>query len=243
MGHRFFSTKDRPFHLGPYPLERLARVDAVDLSAVPAMQPLSFRDRVTPHSIVAAMGEYQAMMDAIAEGVTHGVRSEVPEDVDERARHLKSFGYFQDASQVGICALSDDLRLDVPLRNPDIDRLAGDLKTRQTKTLASGIDMIMAKLKESMEAEPGSIDAHTHALALVFENTRAPRDDEPGAEWIAGANPYRGCLRATEAAVILANYLGVLGYSAKAHSATTTDVELNRLAVASGLAVVEGAFG
>ena len=34
---RFFSTKDRPFHLGPYPLERLKRVEVgPDLSQVPA---------------------------------------------------------------------------------------------------------------------------------------------------------------------------------------------------------------
>ena len=38
---RLFSTRDRPVHLGPYPLERLARLDntegPADLSALPAM--------------------------------------------------------------------------------------------------------------------------------------------------------------------------------------------------------------
>ena len=66
MGTRFFSTNDRPFHLGPYPLERLVRLEGVaDLSGVPAAVPLDFRRLDTPHSLVNAMGEYQAMMDAI----------------------------------------------------------------------------------------------------------------------------------------------------------------------------------
>ena len=42
---RLFSYRDRPVHLGPYPLERLRRSDtAPDLSAVAAMQALSFDD-------------------------------------------------------------------------------------------------------------------------------------------------------------------------------------------------------
>ena len=70
MSIRFFSTKDRPFHMGPYPLERLKRAEEMpDLSAVPATTQLDFRALDTPHSLVNAMGEYQAMMDAVREGV------------------------------------------------------------------------------------------------------------------------------------------------------------------------------
>ncbi|MCL4676903.1 MAG: hypothetical protein KJZ59_13060, partial [Pararhodobacter sp.] len=61
MGLRFFSSKNRPFHLGPFPLERLTRFDgAADLSGVPAFRPLDFKRLETPHSLVNAMGEYQA---------------------------------------------------------------------------------------------------------------------------------------------------------------------------------------
>ena len=57
MGVRFFSTKDRPFHLGPFPLEKLKRVDSTpDLASVPAMPALDFRRLDTPHSLVNAMG-------------------------------------------------------------------------------------------------------------------------------------------------------------------------------------------
>jgi len=237
---RLFSTKDRPFHLGPYPLERLKRVSALpDLDAVPPAQPLDFRRLETPHSLVNAMGEYQAMMDVIRGGPVNPVKAAAPQDVQERARHMKSFGYFQDASMMGICALPQSAILRVPRRNPDIDRLSDDLRTKQTKTLASGIDVIMAGLKESITAPLGPIDAHTHAIVVLVEHHRDPDHHEPGAEWIEDAQEHRAALRATETAVILANYLHLLGFSARAHSPTTCDVDLNCCAVAAGLASVE----
>ena len=240
MGTRFFSTKHRPFHLGPYPLERLKRIDTPpDLLAVPPTPVLDFHRLQTPHSLVNAMGEYQAMMDALRDGTVNPEPADAPTDADERARHMKSFGYFQDASMIGICRLPDDAALPEPTRNPDIDRLAEELRTKQTKTLASGIDEIMAGLKESMAAPPSSIDGHSHVIVCLVEHLRAPRSDEPGADWLEDAQDHRAALRATETAVILSNYLHLLGFQAKAHTETSSDLDLNKLAVASGLATVE----
>jgi len=239
MGLRFFSDKDRPVHLGPYPLERLARQDTADPSNVPPMPALSFRRSDAPHSIVNAMGEYQAMLDAIRDGLVNRARAVIPADPQTRANHLKAFGYFSDASMVGIGPVPVVALLDQPRRNPDIDRLAHDLKTRQTKTLASGIDMIMADLKESMEAPPRGIAGHHTALVFLYEHHRDPRPDEAGADWIMDAQTHRACLRGAETAVVLANYIRLLGFDACAHSYTTSDVDLHRLAVAAGLATVE----
>ncbi len=240
MGLRFFSTKDRPVHMGPYPLERLKRLSEMpDLGKVPAAQPLDFRDLETPHSLVNAMGEYQAMMDAIRDGTVNPTPATAPTDPDERARHMKAFGYFQDSAMIGICRVPRAALLRDPNRNPDIDRLAHDIRTKQTKTLASGIDQIMAALKESIEAPLGPIDDHTHAIVVLVEHHRDPKDHEPGAEWIIGAQQHRAALLATETAVILAEYLHLLGFSARAHTATSSDVDANRLAVAAGLASVE----
>ena len=242
MGTRFFSTRDRPFHLGPYPLERLKRIDGpADLSRVPAARTLDFRRLRTPHSLVNSMGEYQAMMDVIRDGMVNPEPATAPTDPIERANHMKAFGYFQDASMMGICRLPENSLLAEPTRNPDIDRLAEDIRTKQTKTLASGIDEIMAGLKESIEKPPASIDGHTHVIVCLVEHMRPPREDEPGAEWIRDAQDHRAALRATETAVILSNYLHLLGFRAKAHTATSSDVDLNRLAVAAGLATVERA--
>ena len=166
---RFFSYKDRPVHLGPYPLERLKRTSGLpDLSAVPPMVPVSFVRQEDPLSLVNAMRDYQAMMDAIRDGLVKKERAVIPDDLEERAAHLKAFGYYCDASQVGICRLTPDMFLEEPLVNPGVDKLAEDLKTRQTETLASGIDVVMAELRETMEAPPRDISHHTHALVFLY---------------------------------------------------------------------------
>ena len=99
---QLFSDRHRPVHLGPFPLETLRRGRMPDLSQVPLTEPLSFRRPEAPASIVNAMGEYQAMMDAIRDGLVNRTRADIPTDPAERANHLKAFGYFSDASQVGI---------------------------------------------------------------------------------------------------------------------------------------------
>ena len=240
MTVRFFSDKRRPVHQGPYPLERLARAERMpDLDAVPAMRAISFRRPDAPESIVNAIGEYQAMLDAIRIGLVNRARADCPDDPKARADHLKAFGYFSDASMAATCEIPDSAKLAEPLANPDIGRLAEDLRTRQTKTLASGIDMIMADLKESMEAPATTIDGHTHAIVYLYEYPRDPRTEEPGVEWLHDAQEARACLRASETAVVIANYLRLLGFDARAHTSAASDVDLNRLAVAAGLATIE----
>ncbi|WP_300062520.1 2Fe-2S iron-sulfur cluster-binding protein [uncultured Roseobacter sp.] len=240
MAARIFSTRNRPFHLGPFPLERLARHDrAPDLSGVPPMQAVSFDRTEVPASLINAMAEYQAMLDAIRDGLINRAPSRCPDDPEERARHIKSFGYFQDAPMVGIGRLAAEDMLEVPLRNPGIDRLAEELRTRQTQTLAAGIDTIMADLRDSMTAPPRTIAAHDHTVVFLYDYSREPDPSEPGYDWIAEAHPQRAALRATETAVIVAGYLRVLGFDAKAHTATSSDVDLNKLAVGAGLVTVE----
>ncbi len=236
---RFFSDKDRPVHMGPYPLERLSRQDQAEPGDVPPFQPLDFQRPETPDSIVNAMGEYQAMLDAIRDGLVNKVKSEIPDDVQERANHLKGFGYFNDASMVAICRIDEKSRLSTPHRNPDIDRLAEGLRTKQTTTLAAGIDLIMADLRESMEAPPSTMDHHTHAIVYLYEYPRDPEDGEVGCDWIGDAQAARASLRANETAVVIANYVRLLGRDARAHSGTTSEIDLNALTVASGLASVE----
>jgi len=206
---------------------------------VPPFRPLDFRRPDAPASLVNAMGDYQAMMDAIRDGLVNKAKAACPEDPQERANHLKGFGYFSDAAMVGIGPLPEEALLAEPVRNPEIDRLAHDLKTRQTKTLASGIDMIMADLKESMEAPPSTIAGHSRAIVFLYDYPRDPRPDEPGTDWLEDAQAHRACLRASETAVVLANYIRLLGWDAKAHTATSTDIDLNVATVAAGLASVE----
>ena len=134
----FFSNSNREFHLGPFPMERLARLDmdreqdrSVALGQVPRFEPVSMDVRAASHSVVNAIAEYQAMLDAIRDGIVNKQQAHCPEDPEERARHLKSFAYFQDAPMAGIARLQPDMRLDQTIRNPEIDRLSETLQTRQ----------------------------------------------------------------------------------------------------------------
>ncbi|SDZ47644.1 reductive dehalogenase [Jannaschia faecimaris] len=240
MTPRFFSTKDRPPYLGPYPVERLARChDMPDLQLVPAMRQMSYRRADDPFSIVNAMGEHQAMLDAIRDGLVNGVRSDIPADPVERSKHLKGFGYFCDAAVIGVGPVPEAALLPVPFVNPDVARLVEDLKTRQTKTLASGIDTIMADLRDSADAPPSPVGGHTHAIVLMYENPRDPESGEAGCGWIADAQAHRAGLLAAETAAVLSNYIRLLGFDAKGHTVSASDVDLGRLAVAAGVATVE----
>ena len=67
--------------------------------------------------------------------------------------------------------------------------------------------------------------------------TREPRPDEPGCDWLHGTQAQRAALLAAQTAVLLSTYLRLLGHEARAHTATCSDVDLNALAVAAGLAL------
>lgn len=240
MSLRFFSDKDRPVHMGKYPSELLARTNAApNFDGVPRFEQLSYDRSSTPNSIINAMREHQAMLDVIRSGLVNGAVAQCPSDPMERANHIKAFSYFANAAVTGICALPAEALLEKPFLNPDAGRLAEDLKTRQTKTLAAGIDVIMADLRESAEAPPTPIDHHTHTIVFAYENPRDPMEDEPGTKWFKDAYAHRAALLAAETACVVATYLRILGFDARGHTASSTDVDLNKLAVAAGLVTVE----
>lgn len=90
MGLALRSYKNRSVHLGRLPLETLLRVPNVDLDSVPDFEPLTFRRPNQQDSIVNAMGDHQAMLDAIRDGLINKSVADVPVDLIERANHLKA---------------------------------------------------------------------------------------------------------------------------------------------------------
>ncbi len=233
------SYKNRPMHLGPFPLERLRRQSTIDVAGLQPFTGLSFRRPDDPLSIVNAMQDYQAMLDATRDGMVKREMAEIPDDLTERANHLKAFGYYCDAAMVGTCLIPDAAWLDAPVINPDVDRLADKLRTMQPKTLAAGIDVIMAGLRESMALPPTNCRHHTHALVFLYDHPRDPRADE--GDWIRDALDHRTCLRGMETAVTLASYIRTLGYDARAHSMAASDMHLGALALQAGLVALEDA--
>ena len=237
---KLFSSKSRPMHLGPFPLERLRRLHAPHDQLPDAPLPvLRFERPETPQSICNAMAPFQAMMDVLRDGPINTAGAVIPDSPVERANHLKSFGYYNDASMMGVCALPQEARLPTPRRSEGTAQLADDLRSRQTKSLAAGVDVIMANLRDAVDAPETAIDSHSHALVILTAYPRDPRAGEPGSDWIIDAQAERACLRGTENATVLAEYIRQLGFAAKVHSATTADVNLGQLAVAAGLAVWE----
>jgi len=236
---KLFSYKNRPFHLGPFPLEKLVRQDAADLSGLPPLAPVHFRRPEDPASLVNAMQEYQAMLDLTRDGLVKKERGEIPDDPAERARHMKSFGYYNDATMVGICEIPTDAWLAEPFANPDLDRLGDKLMSLQPKTFAAGIDVILAGLRENAKAPPRPCQHHTHAIVFLVDHLRDPKPGEPGCDWLTDAQEQRACLRGMDTAVTIASYIRSLGREARAHSGAATDIHLGHLAVTAGLASVE----
>ena len=182
------------------------------------------------------MKPYIGMFDVVRDGAVAAQRAEIPDAAAERARHLKAAGYYFDASMMGICAVPAAARLETPIRNPQVAAIASELERSQPRSFAAGMDMILADVVDSARAAHGPIGNHTAALVVLVEYPRDPRPGEPGCDWIHGTQAHRSAVLAAQTAVLLASYLRLLGFEARSHTATCTDVCLNRLAVAAGLA-------
>jgi hypothetical protein len=167
---RLLSYSKRPVHRGSYPQEKLASTSTPPLiGSLSPETPLPFRRPNDPLSIVNAMQEYQAMLDATRDGLVKKEPAEIPDDLLERSNHLKSFGYYCDASMVGICEIPTNCWRDTATENPDVARLAEKIRTMQPKSLATGIDLVMAGLRESMRAPP--TDCRNHTMQLLSYTT------------------------------------------------------------------------
>ena len=235
---KLFSYRNRPVHLGPFPLEALARGGPVpDLSSLPPAAPLSF-DAADPLSLSHAMRRFMAMLDTVRDGaIVHGP-ADIPADPVERARHLKAAGYYFDAAMMGVARIEARDWLAAPFRNPDIDGIRAELEAGQPRTFAAGIDMIYADILDAARAEPAPPRDHKHALVILVDFARDPGVGEAGCDWIHGTQPQRAALLAANTAVLLSSYLRLLGHSARAQTASTSDIDLGRLAVSAGLAAV-----
>jgi hypothetical protein len=157
----------RPVQLGPFPLERLARRTTLpDLATVPPMRALSFDDP-NPESMSHAMARYIDMFDLVRDGPLQAAPAEIPDDPDERARHLKAAATYFDVSMVGLCELPRAARLDAPIHNPRVAALGQELERSQPKSFAAGMDMILADVLDSAPKQHSPIAHHTHAIVLL----------------------------------------------------------------------------
>ncbi len=95
--------KDRPYHLGPFPLETLLR-DASVAEREAARPPVAASAEAAPEGPLArAAAHYRELFVKFADGEPAPQRAPVPDDLARRSADIKGAGYFLDAAQVGIC--------------------------------------------------------------------------------------------------------------------------------------------
>jgi reductive dehalogenase len=103
-------SKDRPFHLGPFPLESLPRdAGVVALEARRAAIPIAPRSVWQPHDVLSrATDHYRELFAKFADGLPASVKAPVPDDLERRSADLKGGAYFMDASGAGICRIPEN---------------------------------------------------------------------------------------------------------------------------------------
>ena len=96
-------SRNRPFHLGPFPLETLLRDDSI-IAAESDRPPSQLVDPEREDGLlVVASDRYSDIYGQFSDGEPALEKAPVPDDLERRAVDLKGAAYFMDASQVGIC--------------------------------------------------------------------------------------------------------------------------------------------
>lgn len=103
-----FSNKSRPYHLGPFPLERIRRDPRI--LAVEAAKPRESRqpaEQDADDSFATAIAKYQQIFHALRDDNPAAAVAPVPDDLARRMIDIKGSAYFLNASQVAICGLGE----------------------------------------------------------------------------------------------------------------------------------------
>jgi ferredoxin len=102
----FLTTRaaSRPYHLGTYPLEVLPRDPRmVEVETAHPAVPSRTRQGVATGPLARAARDYLDIFVANAVRTPAPARAPVPDDPHRRMVDVKGYGYFMNASQVGIC--------------------------------------------------------------------------------------------------------------------------------------------
>jgi len=238
---KLFSYRRRPVHMGPYPMETLARVrSAADLS-LPDLGPLAQLDMAPEHdpsSILHAMDDYLSLLDAVRDGPVNPEPAEIPESPEARANNLKAYACFLDASFAATCEVSEDLWLPEAFSHPKIPQWFEKCDMAAERPTPPAVEMALSRIGMARAAGEEPVSHHSHALVVAIEYPRDPGENEPGSGWIHNLQPYRAALRSAEIAVAIASYLRLLGYEARAHGGTSSNIDLRKAAIAAGIATV-----
>ena len=196
-------SKERPFHIGPFPLEVLPRDDGV-LERERQTPPRPNSSEAARESLIArAADHYREIYLRFVDGKVAPARAPLPDKLEPRVADIKGAAYFMDASQVGICRVPDSAWLP-------------DSEGRAEKT------------------------AQAFAVVILVAYARLPEPDNIAYGWTRDAVRAVAEMRAAEIIAVLAGHIRCMGFAARGHVAGDAALDLEKLAVLSGLAVRTG---
>jgi len=234
---RLFSNKNRSVHLGPYPLERLRRTQQIPVFTPGPKTGLAIEDPANPQSLANAMRAYFDIMDRMRIGPKAPDQAPIPDDLRERSQHLKAACYYLDASMAGLCRVKPSMLLENPIVNESLE----DAMEMEYGAGPSDNPLAHSSVREGREAWARKVQEgnraleHGYALVIVFAYTREPNADEPGGKWLVGTQAQRAAIRAAEIGAVMANYLRFLGFEARLHTATASEIDFDCAVLAAGL--------
>ncbi len=101
---RIFSNRNRPVHLGRFPLERLPRAQ-IDEKVLFAVKSLKKVEEKKANTLAEICREYCAIYEKFRSGLPAAEKAPYFSDPRERANELKSMALFFDATMVATCAV------------------------------------------------------------------------------------------------------------------------------------------
>jgi hypothetical protein len=97
-------SKDRPFHLGPFPMETLPADPGV-AERETRREPRPAREAAGDGRLAAAARHYRDIFAKFVDGTPAPEQAPVPNDLQRRSIDIKGAAYFLDAAQAGICEI------------------------------------------------------------------------------------------------------------------------------------------
>ena len=206
--------------LGPYPMERLKKVDRPttritddiprfderehgfaramrgDFGPGPARE---FERFINKHPLGDAFSSIMGHMIPLVDGEVSPAKAPLPEDPKALSQHIKQLGYFLRADIVGICRLPR-----------------------------------YAVYSHNLAGNPVEIN-HKYAILLVVDQDYDTMRGSTGDDWISGAQSFIGYSSSAFMACIMANYIRKLGYPARAHHVFNYQVLVVPLLLLAGI--------
>jgi reductive dehalogenase len=218
--HPYEEMPAKKGHLGPYPMEKLKRVDRPtsiitddiprfderqhglarvmhgDFGPAAAQQMMRF---VPKFPLGASLFKMTALMAPTVDGEVATTKAPIPEDPQVLSQHIKQLGYFLRADIVGICRL------------PQYAVYSHDMMGKEINL------------------------NHKNAIVIVVDQNYETMLGSTGDDWISGSQSFIGYSNTALISCIMADYIRRLGYAARAHHAMSYQVLVVPLLVLAGI--------